>query len=334
MDPKSLGGSLKVAILIQSLGKEAGQEILGCLNGGERALIKSHLSQMGKISPEVIEKVAEEFALMAGRISPTGIREYLAPETGEMEELGEADETEEEAVSLPPPASDLSALQVLDPDYLTELIKDEHPQTVAMIVVHLKPELASGVLSRLPDEIKTDVAFRIANLSRIRTTMIEEIDRAFQDVLEIEETSGIDKTDGIGRLAKILNQTDEISGEMILNEIEENDPELADQIRQRMFLFEDLPSVDDKGLQKLLRRVDMLELATALKAASDEVKQKVFRNMSERAGEMLAEEIEAIGAVMMKDVREAQQNIANIIREMEISGELVISGRRGEEFIA
>jgi flagellar motor switch protein FliG len=138
---------------------------------------------------------------------------------------------------------------------------------------------------------------------------------------------------GIDRMAEILNQADEISSELILNEIEESDAELAAEIKQKMFVFEDLILVDDRGFQKLLRKVETAELAIALKAASDEIKNKVFRNMSERAGDMLKEEIEDMGPVRMKEVLDSQQNITNIIQEMEAREEIIISGRRGEEII-
>ena len=135
------------------------------------------------------------------------------------------------------------------------------------------------------------------------------------------------------RLAEILNQTDEISSELILNEIEETDAEMAAQIKQKMFVFEDLVLVEDRGFQKLLRKVGTVELAIALKAASEEVKEKVFKNMSERAGSVLQEEMEDLGPVRMKEVSDAQQTITAIIQEMEVKGEIIISGRRGEEII-
>jgi flagellar motor switch protein FliG len=141
-------------------------------------------------------------------------------------------------------------------------------------------------------------------------------------------------TGGVNRLAEILNQTDEISSELILNELEEADMEMASQIKQQMFVFEDILLVDDRGVQKLLRKVETMELAIALKASSEEVKEKIFKNMSERAGEMLKEEIEDMGPVRMKEVTDAQQNITDIIQKMETKGELIIAGRRGDDIIA
>ena len=318
MDTKKLAGSLKVAILIQSAGEEKSQKILNRLSSSERELVKKHISQMGMISPYVVEKVAKEFAEMAGPVKPPQIKDASMSE----EEAGSS------VIS-----SNLELLQSLETDRLIQLIKDEHPQTIAIIIVHLKTETASKILSELPDEIKTDVAVRIANLDRVESGIIEEIDKVFEDVLKNSKSSATREAGGVGRLAEILNQIDGVSGGMILNEIEENDSELADQIKQRMFVFEDLVLVDDKGFQKVLRKIETKELAIALKAASDEVKEKVFSNMSERAAEILKEEVEVMGAVRMSEVAFAQQTVTRIIQDMEAKKEVIISGRGGEEFI-
>ncbi|MCJ7616412.1 MAG: flagellar motor switch protein FliG [Desulfobacterales bacterium] len=318
MDTKKLAGSLKVAILIQSAGEEESQKILKSLSSSERELVKKHLSQMGMISPDVVEKVAKEFTEMARPLKNPQIKDAFMSE----------DEAGSRVIS-----SNLELLQSLGTDRLIQLIKDEHPQTIAIIIVHLKTETASKILSGLPDEIKTDVAVRIANLDRVGSGMIEEIDKVFEDVLKNNKSSATREAGGVGRLEEILNQVEGVSVEMILNEIEENDSELADQIKQRMFVFEDLVLVDDKGFQKVLREVETKELALALKAASDEVKEKVFTNMSERASEILKEDMEAMGSVRMSEVLVAQQTVTRIIQDMEAKKELIISGRGGEEFI-
>ena len=228
----------------------------------------------------------------------------------------------------------LDALKIPGPDDIFELIKDEHPQTMAIVMIHLKTGVASEVLSKMPDEIKTDVALRIAGMEKVIGSMVDEVNEVFKDILKNKKTSVASVSGGVDRLAEILNQADEISSELILNEIEEAQPELAAQIKQKMFVFEDLILVDDRGFQKLLRRVETKELAIALKAASEEVKQKVYKNMSERAAEMLREEMETLGPVRMKEVSDAQQAITAIIQEMEAKGELIISGRRGEQIIS
>jgi flagellar motor switch protein FliG len=300
------------------MGEEDAKKILNSLSRSERELVKKHLSQMGMISQDVVEKVAKEFTEMARPAKFSQIK--YASMSGE--EAGSS-----------VMSSNLEHLQSLETDRLIQLIKDEHPQTIAIIIVHLKTETASKILSGLPDEIKTDVAFRIANLDRVESGMIEEIDKVFEDVLKNSKGSASREAGGVGRLAEILNQVDGVSGEMILNEIEENDSELADQIKQRMFVFEDLTLVDDKGFQKVLREVETKELAMALKAASEEVKEKVFSNMSERAAEILREDMEVMGPVRMSEVVLAQQTVTRIIQDMEAKKELIISGRGGEEYI-
>jgi len=324
MDPKNLPGSLKAAIIIQSLGQELAQTVLKRLTEAERQIIQSHMAQLGEIPSELGEKILAEFTEIAGRNKPGLIKDNVV--SGKRQ-------GKNEPASSNAQFSNLKIVQSLKPDDLADLIRDEHPQTIAVIVVHLKPDVASEVLSKLPDEIKTDVALRILNLGRVKSEMIEMIDRIFEEVLRNRESSSIRETGGIRCLAEILNQTDENSNELILREIEEIDPDLVTKIKERMFVFEDLIFVDDKGMQKVLRTVETKELAIALKAASDTVKDKIFRNMSERASEMLKEEIEVAGAVRMKEVEEMQQMITKTIQELESKGEIIISGRRGEEII-
>ena len=216
---------------------------------------------------------------------------------------------------------------------ISDLIKDEHPQTIAIILLHLKTPVASDVIANLPDDIKTDVSVRLVTLEKVNADIVDEVNEVFKEILKNKKSSVANISGGVDRLAEILNQTDEISSELILSEIEETDAEMAAQIKQKMFVFEDLVLVDDRGFQKLLRKIETVELATALKAASDEIKDKVYKNMSERAGAMLQEEIEDLGPVRMTEVVDAQLAITSIIQEMEAKGEIIISGRGGEEVI-
>ncbi|MCF8084471.1 MAG: flagellar motor switch protein FliG [Deltaproteobacteria bacterium] len=325
MDPRNLPGPLKAAILIQSAGKGMAERIQSRLDDEEKRLIRENLSEMGEISSDLVEKVAEEFVQLSNRMKTPQIENASSPVPPEKPEEAQPKASKK--------TSDLSALRSLEPDHLLELVRDEHPQTVAMILVHVQPEVASAVLANLSDERKADVGRRIATLDKVGAGMLEEIAKIFDDVLKENEESVSHVKGGAGLMADILNQTDAMSGEIILDEIENFDPELAAQIKQRMFTFEDLILVDNKGLQKVLRKVESKELAVALKAASEEVKQKIFSNMSERAAQMVTEEIEEQGAVRMKDVEDAQHAITRIIQEMEDQGEVVISGRKGEQLV-
>ncbi|MGE5258773.1 MAG: flagellar motor switch protein FliG [Hyphomicrobiales bacterium] len=320
MEARQLSGSLKAAILIRSMGERPAAGLLNRLTSEERDMLNRQLGQLGELTPSLIDQVAREFTIMAQRARSRGLA-LPGPSGGGPDRDGQR-------------AAGLEALQSLSPDDIFELIKDEHPQTMAIVLIHLKTGTASDVLSRMPDEIKTDVALRIANMDKVIASMVEEVNEIFKDILKNKKTSVASAGGGVDRLAEILNQADEISSELILNEIEEANTELAAQIKQKMFVFEDLVLVDDRGFQKLLRRVETKELAVALKAASEEVKQKVYKNMSERAAEMLKEEMETLGPVRMKEVSDAQQTITAIIQEMEAKGELIIAGRRGEQIIS
>ena len=323
MDITNLSGPLKAAILIRSLGSEVTGSVLNGLSEDEKKVVNQHLDQMGTISTQVIEYVAREFMTHAARRTQAT---RLTSTAGKNQDE-ESDDSSEKA-------GGLEAILSLTADEVYELIKDEHPQTIAIILIHLKTAVASDVVAKLPDEIKTDVAVRVVTLEKVNADMIEEVNDVFTEILKNKTSSVTNISGGVDRLAEILNQTDEISSELILNEIEDTDGEMAAQIKQKMFVFEDLVLVDDRGFQKLLRKVETMELAIALKAASEEVRDKVYRNMSERAGAMLQEEMEDLGPVRMNEVSDAQMAITNIIQEMEAKGEIIISGRRGEEIIA
>ena len=319
---ENLTGPIKAAILVQSMGEHAANRLMSSLTPAERDVINHHLKGLESISPEVIDKVAKEFAL---RLRQARNRVAALPNDG-VPGTENSDDGEVQGDAL-------DAIVNLPADEIFELIKDEHPQTMAIILIHLKTSAASDVLSLLPDEVKTEVALRISSLDKVISSMVEEVNLVFQEILKNKKGAVTNMSGGVDKLAEILNQADEISSELILNEIEEDDADLAAQIKQKMFVFEDLVLVDDRGFQKLLRKIETTELAIALKAASEEVKDKVFRNMSSRAADMLQEEMEDLGPVRMKEVSDSQQNITNIIQEMEAKGEVIISGRRGEEII-
>ncbi len=326
MDIRNLSGPLKAAILIRSLGPEVTGTVLSGLSEDEKNVVNQHLDQMGAVSPQVIEYVAREFMANAARRARSTQPNLAAGHAQAKKNNGDSGGG---AAS----AEGLEAILSLNADEVYELIKDEHPQTIAIILIHLKTPVASDVVAKLPDEIKTDVAVRVATLEKVNVDMIEEVNDVFKEILKNKKSSMANISGGIDRLAEILNQTDEISSELILNEIEDTDAEMAAQIKQKMFVFEDLVLVDDRGFQKLLRKIETMELAIALKAASEDVKEKVFKNMSERAGAMLREEMEDLGPVRMNEVSNAQMGITSIIQEMEAKGEIIISGRRGEEII-
>ena len=288
MDPNNLPGPLKVAILIKSVGEEAAQKILKVMKENEKELVRKHMSQLGEVSPDLIEKVAKNFTEKADQK-----KSILLMENTEIDKKNNKNKVSTSE------SSNLQVIRSMEPDNLAKMLKEEYPQTVAIIIAHLEPDVASEVLSKLPDEIKAEVAIRIARLKKVVTGMVEEIDVTFSEIMANKDSSRTEEAGGVSRLADILNQIDSDSSDLILNEMEERDPDLAALTKQGMFVFEDLLLVDDKGLQKLLRSVETRDLAVALKGATEQVKEKIFKNMSERAGEMVADEIEAVGSVRM-----------------------------------
>jgi len=316
MELQNLPGALKFAILVKVLGPENQDLLLGLLTPKQREAVLGYVAKLGDVPIELAEKVLEELK--------TQLQSLRAPTTSRLPEKTKAAEVPKERLEL---------LRSLKPDQLLMLLKGEHPQTIAIILAHVPVETASDVLAGLPHEVRVEVAFRIAKSEKFVPQRVEELEGILAQLLKERETMEVTKFSGIDKLAEMMNMMESKIADQIMTSIEEVEPELAAEIKQRMFTFEDLVLVDDRGLQRLLRRIETRELAMALKGASEEVKQKIFKNMSERAAEMIREEMEAIGAVRMRDVEEAQTNITRIVQEMEEKGELIISGRKGEEFV-
>ena len=324
LDSRNLIGTLKAAILARALGWDIIAPIMSQLSKSERDMIFKLQSKLEELPTGLVESVAKEFierAELPKLIEAKKKKEKEAEEKKKKEEIEKNKEIK------------MKAIQSIPPDSLIQLIQNEHPQTICLIIAHLQPSTASEVMGLLPDQIKADVAYRIANLDKVASGMLEEVDKVLGEILSNKDTSVTQKAGGVPRLSEILNMIDGTIAEQIIEEIEEDDPDMAEEIRQNMFVFDDLVLVDDKGLQKVLRSVEAQELAVALKASTDDVKDKIFRNMSERAAEILKEEMEVSGAIRIKEVTDAQQKITKIVQDMERKGELVIAGRGGEEFV-
>lgn len=218
-------------------------------------------------------------------------------------------------------------LKKADAAQIVSFIQDEHPQTISLILAHLPSTTSAIVLSALPQEIQTDVVTRIATMERTPPEVVREVERVLERKMAAIFSQGFTFAGGIKEVAEILNSIDRGAEKAIMGQLEERDPELADEIARLMFTFEDLVYVEDSGIQKALREIESKDLALALKAANEEVIDKVFRNMSERAREMIKEEIEFMGPVRLRNVEEAQQKIVAVIRRLEEAGELIVEGR-------
>lgn len=220
-------------------------------------------------------------------------------------------------------------LKKADPTQVSSFIQDEHPQTVALIIAHLEPGMGALILSSLAPDVQSDVIMRIATMDRTAPEIVREVERVIERKMASVFTGGFTFAGGVKSVAEILNRVERNSEKAIMADLEERDPELADEISRLMFTFEDIIHVDDAGIQKALRDIESKDLALALKGSNDDLKAKIFRNMSTRAAEMIKEEIEFMGPVRMKNVEEAQQKIVAVLRRLEESGELIVSGRGG-----
>jgi flagellar motor switch protein FliG len=220
-------------------------------------------------------------------------------------------------------------LKKADPGQICTFIQDEHPQTIALILAHLDPQVSAFVLSALPQNVRADVVIRIATMDRTPPEIVHEIERVLERKMANVFTQGFTFAGGVKEVAEILNRIERGTEKGIMTDLSERDPELADEISRLMFTFEDLIHVEDSGIQKALREIEQKDLALALKSTNEAVKEKILKNLSERAREMINEEMEFMGPVRLRSVEEAQQKIVAVIRRLEESGEVVVQGRGG-----
>ncbi len=217
-----------------------------------------------------------------------------------------------------------------DPANILNFIQQEHPQTIALILSYLDPQKASFILSSLPTEVQTNVARRIALMDRTSPEVVREVERVLEKKLASLSSEDYTSAGGVDNVVEIINMADRKTEKFIIESLEEEDPELAEEIKKKMFVFEDIVLLDDRSIQRVLREIDGQELAKALKSVDIPVQEKIFKNMSKRAASMLKEDMEFLGPTRRKDVEESQQKIVSLIRKLEEQGEIVIS-RGGEE---
>ena len=224
-----------------------------------------------------------------------------------------------------------SFLQKAESENLLTFIQDEHPQTIALILAHIPSQKASEILVGLPPQKQVEVVKRIANMEQTSPDVIREVERGLEHRLSDIVSQTFEKAGGVDTVAEMLNLADRSTEKGIMEGLEAEDPDLVEQIRRLMFVFEDILLVNDKGIQAVLKEVENEELALALKTASQELKDKIFKNMSERAAQLIAEDMQYMGPVRVSDVETAQQKIVDVVRRLEDAGEIIIAGRGGEK---
>ena len=328
---KELTGRQKAAIFLVTIGSEISSEIFKHLREDEIEALTFEIARLESVDSEDRDRVLMEFQelMMAQDFITTGGIEYAR-------ELLEKSLGSQKAVDIINRLT--SSLQVrpfdfvrrTDPMHLLNFIQTEHPQTIALILAYLEPQKASIILSSLPHDIQSDVAKRIATMDRTSPEVLREVERVLEKKLSTLSSEDYTAAGGVESIVEILNLVDRSTEKTIIESLEEEDPELAEDIKKRMFVFEDIVMLDDRAIQKVLREVDTSELAKALKSVDTEVQDKIFRNMSKRAATLLKEDMEYMGPIRMKDVEESQQKIVSIIRKLEEQGEIVVA-RAGED---
>lgn len=332
MDYNKLSGKQKAAILLVALGPDVSATVFKHLNDEEIEELTLEIANMRAVEKEVKDMVLEEFYELCQAhdyINQGGIeyaREVLEKAVGK-ERANSILERLTATLQVRP----FDAIRRTDPAQLMNFIQGEHPQTIAMIMAYLQPEQAAKVLSYLSPDVQADVSNRIALMDRTSPDIVKEVETVLERKMSAIVSNEYAAAGGIQSIVNILNFADRGTEKNILDRLEERDPELAEEIRKRMFVFEDIILLSDRAVQVVLRQVDTHDIALALKTASEDVTEKIFRNMSKRAAQMLKEDMEYMGPVRLREVEDAQQRIVNVIRQLEDSGEIIIArGGEGE----
>lgn len=327
-------GTQKAAILLITLGPERSADIFKHLKEDEIEELTLEIANTRSISPQVKEDVLDEFyqiCLAQQYIAEGGIgyaKELLDKALGE-EKAQEVITKLTASLQVRP----FEFVRKTDPSQLLNFIQDEHPQTIAMILSYLTSAQAAMVMGALPPEKQADVAKRIAMMDRTSPDVIKEVERVLEKKLASLVNQDYTIVGGVDAIVNILNTVDRSTEKHIMESLEIEEPELADEIRKKMFVFEDILLLDDRAIQRVLRDVDNSDLGVALKSANEEVQNVIFKNLSKRLAAMIKEDMEFMGPVRMKDVEEAQQKIVSVIRKLEDAGEIIISRGGGDEIV-
>lgn len=331
---QALTGRQKAAILLISLGPDVSAQVYKHLTEEEIEKLSLEISSVKKVETNLKEDILDQFhqiALAQDYISQGGV--------GYAKTVLEKAFGAEEASNIINRLT--SSLQVrpfdfareADPKQVLNFIQSEHPQTIALVLSYLDPEQAGQILSELPQDVQADVAKRIATMDSTSPDIISQVEQVLERNIASSLTEDYTQTGGIEAVVEVLNGVDRSTERTILDSLEIQDPELADEIKKRMFVFEDIVILDDRAIQRVVREVEGEDLQLSLKVASEEVKDIVFKNMSQRMAETFKDEMEYMGPVRLRDVEEAQTRIVSVIRRLEDIGEIIIARGGGDDII-
>ncbi len=335
MDLENLKGAKKAAALCIILGDEVSSTMLKYLWEDEIEEIGKEISGLNNVPPDLAEAVLEEFhnmSLARDYISSGGL-EYAKKllvkalgTDGSRRIIDRVTKSLETSVGF-------NALQKADPQQLSRFLQNEHPQTIALILAHLDPSQGAALLASLPESSRSDIAIRMANLGEIPPEVIKRISLILDQKLNALGSYSRESIGGARAVAELVNKMDRSAGRSILERVEVENPELAVEIRNLMFVFEDIMLLDPAGMREILQRVDKKTLTLALKGTNAELQAQCFKNMSSRAVEMMKEDMEAMGAIRVKDVEKSQHEIVEVVQRLEEEGVISIRGGSGDEYV-
>ena len=329
-----LTGQQKIAVLLLAMGDKFTADIFKRMERQEITAISKAIVELDPVPKETVEAVLREFheSLIEGVDMISGgtdilkrvLVKNLDPETAKyiMDTL-----------SLESGPAPFRELESVSPRLLAQILRNEHPQTLALILGHLHPDQAANLLVNLPSGVRAEVLMRLARLEAVPEEMLVEVDKVLQSQLIAMGGKEGRKVGGVQSVAEILNAVDRATEEEVLSEIEEDSAQMAEDIRNLMFVFDDCKALDDRGVRELLKEISNEDLTMALRGAADELKEKFFKNMSERASNMIREELEYMGPTRLSDVEAAQQNIVKIVRRLEMEGKVVINRGSSDVFV-
>ena len=333
--PQPMTNRKKAAILLVALGPETSGHLFQHLAQDEIDQISVEVARMGRVNAQLRESVIEEFHELC--VAQEFIAEGGMDAAREMLQNAFGDEKADMIVSRVMLALQVMPFEFLkkaDASQITTFIQNEHPQTIALIIAYLQPAQAAAILSGLPQDLRADVARRLATLDKTPPEVIREVESVLQKKLSSVVSTDFSHAGGVKSLVEVLNYVDRSTEKTIIESLSENNPEIAEEVKKNMFVFEDIILLDDRAIQMVLKEVDTKELAVALKGVNENTAIRIFKNMSERAAAMMKEEMEFMGPVRLKSVEESQQRIVSIIRKLEDAGEITVARGGGEEMIA
>lgn len=328
LDPETLSGRQKAAILCLALGSDVAASITQKMQAEEVDAISFEIARLESVSPSVVDAVLEEWLtriMVADSLAQGGVdaaREILDKAFGPRKSQQILERIQGQLQN----TIGLHRLRNADPQQLGQMLAGEHPQTIALILAHLDPQHTAAILKEIDTSIGAEVVFRMAKMEKVQPELLMLIERALSADTDLTETRGMSSSGGPAAVASVLNYVAASLEKVLLDGVSNMDQGLCDQIKNLMFVFEDIGTLDARALQRLLRDVDSKELALALKAASTDLRGKITGAMSQRAVQALNDEMEMLGAVRMRDVEGAQSNIVAMVRKLEEAGEIVLSG--------